>query len=222
MRQPLPFDDTTQGGRESMILEGATELSLLLRGLPDDVYKNVVRAATRKSANVMLRAARRRAKAIQDSGLLAASLGIRYKFIKKAGIAYAVVGVRRGVGKWVYRKGRGRKAADAYGFGGNKKEFAVPANYVHLVEYGTQPHKTSEGAQRDPWRNRKSARRWRKRDWARIQGTGAMHPGSKAKPFLRPAFEEVKARVFGTWAGNVTAAIKKKMEQKSKKSTGGA
>jgi HK97 gp10 family phage protein len=54
--------------------------------------------------------------------------------------------------------------------GPDKKAF-----YAHMVELGTAPHATGGG----------SSLRWKGKPQ-----TGRMHPGARAKPFLRPAFDE--------------------------------
>lgn len=62
--------------------------------------------------------------------------------------------------------------------------------YAHMVEYGTQPHHMGKGAITTVY-----ARSKRKKT-----AVGAMHPGAKKHPFMRPAFDaksEEAKRVIG-------------------------
>ena len=77
---------------------------------------------------------------------------------------------------------KGRRAA-IYKVGGR---YAIPAKYAHLVEFGTKPH---------PYQMRTR------------QGIESfMQPGSRAKPFLGPAFDAASPGLiegFGAAAGRV-------------------
>lgn len=57
-----------------------------------------------------------------------------------------------------------------------------PRTYAHFVEYGTQPHATGAGSIRKVFKGSKRT----------VRQVGGMHPGAKAKPFLRPAFDAKK------------------------------
>lgn len=61
----------------------------------------------------------------------------------------------------------------------------MPAFYAHLVEGGTKPHAVGKGS--------KLGRKGK----ADVGQTGKKHPGAKAQPFLKPAFESTKAEAAG-------------------------
>lgn len=57
-----------------------------------------------------------------------------------------------------------------------------PRTYAHFVEYGTAPHSLGKGSIRKVFKGSKKT----------VRQVGKLHPGAKAKPFLRPAFDAKK------------------------------
>lgn len=124
------------------------------------------RRATLKAIRAGAKIVQRSAKSAvaRQSGALRQSLGIKGAKGKRGKtIAYAVIGPRKKVRKLVKRKGSRRPV------------LAVPAYYAHLVERGTRPHAIGKGS--------KLARRGK----AGSAG-GAQHPGTRARPFIGPAY----------------------------------
>jgi HK97 gp10 family phage protein len=82
---------------------------------------------------------------------------------------------------------------------GRKTVKSVPAFYAHLVEKGTAPHDTARGAKR-----KKAA------------GPGK-HPGTKAQPFLAPAYESNKAAVGAAVEKELAAGIEREIQKAAAK-----
>lgn len=114
---------------------GIAELRAALEALPQELRNGSERTALRAGAKPVLKAAKGFL-TVKDTGLLAASLGITVKKSRKKGIVTARVGPRGNFGQWVTRK----KLVPQPG-GGVKvyqyREYANPASYAHLIEYGT-------------------------------------------------------------------------------------
>lgn len=69
--------------------------------------------------------------------------------------------------------------------------------HAHLIEFGTKPHALTKGSSRDAAR----AQKRRKThvlvvNGRPIDGSHVVHPGSKARPFLRPAYESEVGRII--------------------------
>ena len=111
-------------------LNGMEATIAALGMLEEKVGQRVLAAAVKKASKPFVKAARRRAPV--QPGLLKFSMGSVTRKYKAAGgrIAVQIMGPRRGVG--------GKKAATIRGQAGN--ESREPANYAHLVEFGTAAH----------------------------------------------------------------------------------
>ena len=142
-------------------LVGFKELEERLVGLGPKVAKRLLASAINSAAKPILEGAR--AGLTVRFGWLKRSLGVKLKTYKRtdSSTAVAVIGPRRG-----FRQIINGKPID-------------PANYAHLVEYGTAPHliKPRLGTI--------------KIGPAFIRGA-VHHPGAKKLPFLRPAFDTRK------------------------------
>lgn len=89
-----------------------------------------------------------------DFGALRESIDVKQaRYRKRSGI-YALVGPARGAKFNIVDAVTGRR-------------IRVPVKYAHLVEFGTAPHRQTQGE----------------------------HPGASAKPFMRPAFDSAKGTV---------------------------
>jgi HK97 gp10 family phage protein len=80
------------------------------------------------------------------------------------------------------------------------------APHAHLVEYGTAPHIIVAGRKT----NRKSTYETGKKtlsDGSSIFGTQINHPGAKAEPFFRPAFDESAERALANMREVMAKAV---------------
>lgn len=160
---------------------GLKSLDRQLKKLPDAVLRKVVRPATSKSMTPVLQDARKRAEVIKDTGLLAKSLGRKSKTYINRGVIIHIIGPRTGFKKEVTRTTElpdGRILI--------RKMTADPAHYAHLVEFGTQAHMLGQGES-----VRKGTRN--------VFDAGGMHPGTKAQPFMRPAFDNNESRILSIY-----------------------
>lgn len=152
------------------VLTGGRQLDDLLKTLPKNIQRNILRAALREGG-VVLRQEARRLAPVEDGAL---RRSIRVSTRSQRGVPYASV-----------------KAGSSAAF------------YAHMVEFGTRPHyvKVSD-IDRGPGRGRgrrgsanrvetlasiRSVNRRVLQIGANFVGPSVHHPGSQAKPFLRPA-----------------------------------
>jgi len=149
--------------------------------LPEKVFEKAVGKAANKAMRITVKAARRNVPV--ETGQLKKSIGIRIKKYRQSGIVFAAVGPRKG-----YKDATtGRN----------------PANYAHLVEYGTAPHKeTSEGG-------------FKIGNF--FVGKTIDHPGARPKPFLRPALLKNKRHVVDTYGKEAGDGIEKEAAKLLKK-----
>lgn len=149
------------------VISGGAQLDTLLRTLPNNMQKNINRAALRAGAAVFLKEVKQNIPV--KSGDLRKTARISGKI--KDGVA--VVSVKVG-GK--------HKGVDAW--------------YARLVEYGTRPHYIKV-TDEDRGRNRRTGNlitmttvnRRTLTIGGTIVGPSVHHPGSKKRPFMRPAVD---------------------------------
>lgn len=113
-------------------LSGFKQLDNTIRRLPQEMQKKAYQAVMRAGAAPIRKKAKANLKASKDSGLLMKSIGIR-SVVYQGGVPYAVIGARRSVSGTIKRHRKGKRRSGK----GFRMEYAVPANYAHLVEYGT-------------------------------------------------------------------------------------
>ena len=170
------FWDRTYAGRTrhgaGVKLDGARELVAALKQVDEKVRNRVIRGAVRKAAKPMR--ARAEQLAPEATGLLRLSMAIRTKLYRRTGVAVAVVGARA--------EATNKEAKALRAWIGRRVN---PANYAHLVEFGTAPHaiKRPGGG-----------------------GPKIRHPGARPQPFMLPAYTATWRRMFRdlaafTWAG---------------------
>lgn len=181
-RMRLTSSGQISGLKESLDLTGDVELMEMLKSLPDDVYRNVIQSASRKSMAPV--AARAKELAPEESGTLKASIGTKKKEYKRAGVVVTLVGPRQGFKQKVAVMGPN---------GVYRLELRNPANYAHLVEFGVQPHALFSGADT---RSKDSGA-------ALLARSIKQHPGIKAKPFMRPAFDENISQIVATFKAEI-------------------
>lgn len=144
-------------------MTGLDEMVAKLSRLEPKQQRRALKRAVGKAGNEIVKDARKRVPA--DLGLLKLSLGRRDKVYRGSNTAVSVVGART--------RFKGKKAEAIRGAGGRASK-ARPANYAHLVEFGTSPHAI---------RGRGGFLAF-----AGIVTRVVQHPGAKPRPFLRPAF----------------------------------
>lgn len=93
-------------------------------------------------------------------------------------VSFAVQGARRRVVKFVKLRGY------------RTPQKVVPANYDHLVQGGTKPHRLGTGETLG-----RIAKGRRKAIKATSQTTGGQHPGTKANPYRMRAYRQVKGQI---------------------------
>lgn len=145
------------------IIGGGEELDRLLQTLPTKIEKNILRAALRAGGVVLRNEAKQ--KVPQDNGDLLRSIRITSRVQR----GQVQIGVKAGNAK---------------------------AYYANMVEYGTKPHfiKVDD---RDRGRGKKkgslasigTVNRRVLQIGANFIGPSVHHPGSRARPFMRPAVD---------------------------------
>ena len=163
-------------------------------GVLDDVEKKAARKGIRRGitdgSRAVLQAAR--ANVPEDTKSLKKALGYRVRSYRGGVSVVGVVGARRDVKGDKKQRFRFKVGERTKADGTKADVYAVPANYVHLVEFGTQPHALGKGSSLLRVKRGRVTRRGAGQH-------GAMHPGARPQPFLRPAYHSTK--------GQVTAAV---------------
>lgn len=156
-------------------IDGLAELQRNLDELPAKIEQNILRGALRAGALVIADEARRLVPV--QSGQLKESIRVSVRPMPGGRI---VATVKAGGRFKVYKSGKAVKGA-AYRTkrGGGGYDYHAPF-YAHFVEFGTARHWIKP-------KNRKSL------FIAGLLREAVDHPGARAKPFMRPAFDS-KAR----------------------------
>lgn len=132
--------------------------------------RSVAKKAVTKMARTVQPTVRAMAPKRQEGGggTLKASIGTKNGVSKKSETGvYAVVGARKKIVRQVTFPGR------------KKPTTVIPANYLHLVAFGTRPHALGKDARLA----RKNTNQVDK-----LQDTGRKHPGAKANNFVARAW----------------------------------
>lgn len=176
-------------------LEGLEDVLKRLGTVRKAVQGRIVRKALEKATKPILSAAK--AKAPKGAtGLLRKSLGRKAKTYRRSGTSMIILGPRTGFAK------QGKKGKKITALGKKFRAAGVnPSKYAHLVEKGTKPHSLGKGSQL----------RTRRTLTALLIGRsiqhGAGHPGTKAQPFLAPAWAGQKAQAEETIRSEIEAGI---------------
>ncbi len=125
-------------------VEGFEALDAVFAKLPDKVRDRALRPAVQKGSTLIKREGRKRA--TDDTGLLRESLGVKTVVKVSKYVAFGVIGARVGIGLSGGTKSRKalriRANIDNSGeIGQRSAQRRDPANYAHLVEFGTKPHR---------------------------------------------------------------------------------
>jgi HK97 gp10 family phage protein len=171
----------------SLQVKGLREALDALRDLPEKSVNRVLQDASRRVASMVLKSARQNARKIADSGLLAKSLGIRVKRNRRTGDVVAVVGPRKGFAQKVAAKGLDGEPVEV------KRE---PVKYAHLQEFGAAPHRIKATI--------------------RKRTVTFNHPGTKPRPWLRPAADANRQPMINAMSAEIGKAITKALAKLSK------
>lgn len=162
---------------------GLAETLATLEGIKAAVRNRILRAAVTAGARLIAKKAK--ALAPRELGLLRKSIGQVVRVYRNSGVVVAVVGPRKGFRLPAKRK-KGKWRETPVPPAGH----ANPLFYAHLVELGVAPHRIGKGSS-----TRKKT------------GSGRMHPGHPAKPFLTPAATGQAAAVGAAMAKAVTEGL---------------
>ncbi len=164
--------------------------------------RGITLAGAKAAGKPLKNAARSGAPKRPGSGTLKQAQGIKAAKGTKAGTtaSFAVQGARKKVVKMV--KLRGKK----------KPVKVVPAFYDHLVQLGTRPHALGKGESlgRDVTKRRKTA-------VVRTGQTTGKHPGAKANPYRKRAWESVKNQAGAAAMKAMGAATQKEIDRQAAK-----
>lgn len=164
------------------------------------VAENKKRDVTLKGAKAGGKVLERAAKATAPTRtrMLRKAQGVKAaKGRKGSTIAFAVQGARKRTEAMVVPPGR------------KKPERVVPAFYDHLVQGGTRPHSVSKGQRLERKQKTNKKGRLYGKMVAQTDQTGRQHPGARANPYRKRAWETVKSE-----AGRSTLEAMAKEEQR--------
>jgi HK97 gp10 family phage protein len=168
-------------------ISGLKELDQLMKQLPVDIEKKIIRKALREGQEVLAEGAKSylRQNGSVESGNLEKSIRIRFK--KKS--------ERYG---WIR----------SYVMAGDKKAY-----YAHMVEYGTGSYYSGTGNRslRAPYEIR--PKKAKSLFFAGVTRTIITHPGSKPQPFMRPAVDNYTDAAINA----VVAYMQKRIPKEIKK-----
>lgn len=164
-------------------ISGGRALDELLKTLAPKMQKNIMRAALSAGARVVVKEAKQRALVGPPSSTNEAMYGGYRGALKDS------VRLTSGVDK------KGRPFASAKAGGVNKK--GADTYYIQFVEFGTRPHVI------------------RPKGKKRLQLAGhfaagtVMHPGTTAKPFMRPAADAAQDAAVAAVAAKIRERLTK-------------
>lgn len=163
----------------------------VLKQLPQKVADQVVRPAAKKALQPILSTARSILKTRSTTGLLASSLGVVQRANRRRGTVYSIVGPMTGF-----------------------KDPATgenPANIAHLVEFGTKPHLIAPKGQSGALKIKRGV-------GPAVYVEGAVrHPGARAKPFMRPAYDTKGREVVKIVEQEIGKSIMRRVKRFEKK-----
>lgn len=168
--------------RTTATISGQRGVEIAIAQISERLVRGGMRDALMKAARHVTAAAKRNAP--RETGALRKSIRQKALTNPKKKLVTVLVGPSRGVTA---------TASDG--------KLRRPANYAHLVEYGT--------ASRGVWGGR------RKKG---LFGIGAVKgktvtPGNPPKPFLRPAWESNKGAVLATYKAEIGNSIRRRAKQ---------
>jgi hypothetical protein len=161
----------------SMEVLGLPEVKRALNGLKKKFQTEALREASFEAGSLMAREAR--ARVPRAFGLLYRSIGLRVNHNMRRGIYYAYVGAMRNV--TTTRDGK----------------IIKPSKYLHLVEFGTKPHKVRRPG-------------WGKTSWTMAQWRGKVytHPGTKGSYPMTRTINATRGRSLLAYVGSLRRSLK--------------
>ncbi len=165
--------------------------------------RQALRPALSELGSVGVKAAR--AAVPRDTGSLKKSLGKRVRVYNGGATVVLVVGPRKDAKpKDGQPAKKGKFSTLILKRGGKTFRRVTPANYAHLVEYGTRPHSLAAGD-----RMARPAKGKRAATQARQSAGGPAHPGTSPRPFIAPAAATIRAQAAALLSKRVAAEIRK-------------
>lgn len=164
-------------------ISGGRALDELLKTLAPKMQKNIMRAALSAGARIIVKEAKERAPVGPTSSTNEAMYG------GYAGALKDSVRLTSGINK------KGEPFASAKAGGTNKK--GADLYYIGFVEFGTRPHVI-----------RPKGKKRLQLAGHFIAGT-VMHPGTTAKPFMRPAFDAAHGAAVAAVAAKIRERLTK-------------
>lgn len=155
------------GGNLKITVRGADDVIRALEKVSEKLSGDRLEAIAAKATKPMLDEVRRSARSVGDSGALANSIIVKHVQYEGGRLVYTIIGP-----DVEYIQMVTRTSVLPNGTTIQRQEKARPANYAHLVEFGTEAHSLS-GKQ-----------------------NAGQHPGARAKPFMRPAFDTMESTVI--------------------------
>lgn len=151
-------------------VSGLKELEKALSVLPEKLAQKVIAQATAAGAAVVRKEAKQRCPVV--TGNLRRAIRIKRKFNR--------------CGKCIYQVGPGRGAK-------KNGKYTVDGYYGHMVEFGTSAHvikpKNFKKHLKAALRSGKATTVHKALGPGGVFGSRVNHPGARAQPFLRPAFD---------------------------------
>ena len=176
-----------------------TDVSGILALVGKTKARTITLQGVRAGAKVLLKAARSMAPRRKRSGALRQAQGIKAAKGRRGNtISYAVQGAKTKFVKMVTPKGY------------RTPQKTVPANYDHLVEGGTQPHRLGKGESVG-----RAAVGRRRAVAGTSQTRGGQHPGTKPNPYRKRAYESVKGEVGAAMNRAMAEAIQKEIAKEA-------
>lgn len=172
----------TVGHRTSRLtltkVRNAKEIARILGFVPQRLIDSKLRAIVEDAARPIVKAAKANLVGV-DTGALRDSIGSIVRVTPARSRVAAYIGPRKGPEYNLVNASTGKRVR-------------VPVKYAHLVEFGTAPHIV--------------VKRGFRRDGTYFERR-AEHPGTAARPFLRPAFEGSKSSVADALGNAIGKAI---------------
>ncbi len=177
----------TRGKSAVVRITGTDETNKAIAAMATKIERKLIGNALRAGARVVQKDARKRADAIALKGLLSDSLKVYSPKRKRPGELIQVIGPDP-----KFRGPRGER----------------PIKYAHLIEFGTAPHLIRP-------------RRPGSKAALDLPGIGTFavvsHPGTRARPFLRPAFDANVALIEKRIAESLKRGIDREMAKSKPK-----
>lgn len=173
------------------LVVGTADILEALKDVQVKVAVNANRRALRKAAVVIQNEARRlvpvRTGALRKS--IKATTQREYNDRKAPYAGYVRID-RKAYTASISKQGKLKLKAEP--FTGSSEGLIYPRNYAHLVEFGTKPHSLRSKKHGDS--DSRPAR---------------MHPGSRPRPFMRPALDNKRAEAIEVYRREMLAEVEK-------------